>query len=192
MKVIAFNGSARKGGNTEQLIRMVFKELELEGVETELVHIGGKPVRSCIACMKCWENLNEECNFKDDETNSYIQKVKEANGIILASPTYFANVSAELKAFIDRVGMVARANNDLFKRKIGAAVVAVRRAGSIHVFNSINHFFLIGQMIVVGSSYWNNGIGLLPGDVNNDEEGIQIMQNLGKNMVWLMEKAAKE
>ena len=188
MKVVAINGSARKGGNTEQLIRMVFKELEKGGIKTELIHIGGKPMRGCIACMKCWETLNEQCSIKDDAINEYIQKVKEADGIILASPTYFANVSSELKAFIDRVGMTAKANNNLFKRKIGAAVVAVRRSGEIHVFNSINHFFLIGEMIVVGSSYWNNGHGMNPGDVQNDEEGIQTMQNLGRNMAWLLKK----
>ena len=188
MKVVAINGSPRKGGNTEQLIRMVFRELENEGIDTELIHIGGKPLRSCIACMKCWETVNEQCNFKDDEINEYVQKLTKADGFILASPTYFANVTAELKAFIDRVGMVAKANGDLFQRKVGAAVVAVRRSGEIHVFDSINHLFLIGQMIVVGSLYWNNGHGLSPGDVQNDEEGITIMQNLGKNMAWLLKK----
>lgn len=188
MKVLAINGSARKDGNTQQLIHMVFQELEKEKIETELIHIGGKPLRGCIACMKCWEGVNERCSIKNDGINEYIQKVKCADGIILASPSYFANVSSELKAFIDRVGMVAKANNDLFKRKVGAAVVAVRRSGEVHVFNSINHLFLIGQMIVVGSSYWNNGRGLNPGDVQNDEEGILTMQNLGKNMAWLLQK----
>lgn len=188
MKVLAINGSARKGGNTEQLIRMVFGEVEKEGIETELIHIGGKPLRGCIACMKCWESANEQCSIKNDAINEYVQKVKGADGIILGSPSYFANVSAELKAFIDRVGMVAKANGDLFKRKVGAAVVAVRRSGEIHVFNSINHFFLIGQMVVAGSSYWNNGSGLNPGDVQGDKEGIQTMHTLGKNMAWLLKK----
>jgi len=191
MKVVAVNGSARKGGNTEQLIRMVFQELETEGIKTELIHVGGKLLRGCTACKKCWETKNEQCSIKKDAINEYVQKLKDADGVILASPSYFANVSSELKAFIDRVGMVSKANDDLFKRKAAAAVVAVRRSGEIHVFNSINHFFLIGQMIVVGSTYWNNGTGLNPGDVQNDTEGIQTMQNLGKNMAWLLKKLNK-
>ncbi len=191
MKVVAVNGSARKGGNTEQLIRMVFQELETKGIQTELIHVGGKLLRGCTACRKCWEAKNEQCSIKNDAINEYVQKLKEADGVILASPSYFANVSSELKAFIDRVGMVSKANDNLFKRKIGAAVVAVRRSGEIHVFNSINHFFLIGEMIVVGSTYWNNGTGLNPGDVQNDAEGIQTMQNLGKNMAWLLKKLTK-
>jgi len=188
VKVLAINGSARKSGNTDQLIRFVFEELEKEGIKTELIHIGGKPVRGCRACMQCWENTNEQCAYKDDEINGYVKKVKEAEGLILASPSYFANVSPELKAFIDRVGMVGKANGDLFQKKVGAAVVAVRRSGEVHVFDSINHFFLIGQMIVVGSSYWNNGIGLKPGDVRDDEEGIRTMRTLGRNMAWLLMK----
>lgn len=114
--------------------------------------------------------------------------MKNADGIIIGSPTYFSNVTSETKALIDRAGMVARANNDMFKRKIGTAVVAVRRAGGIHAFNSINHFFLIGQMIVPGSSYWNIGIGRQIGDVKLDEEGISTMETLGHNIVWLMKK----
>lgn len=188
MKVLAVNGSPRKGGNTESLIKMVFKELEEAGIETELLHIGNKSIHGCTACAKCWENKDEKCVVKGDEVNEYIQKLKEADAVILGSPTYFANMSSELKAFIDRVGMVAKANDDLFKRKLGASVVAVRRSGSVHTFDSINHFFLIGQMIVVGSSYWNNGIGLSPGDVSSDEEGTQVMSNLGKNIAWLLKK----
>ena len=188
MKVLAINGSARKGGNTEQLIGLVFQELEKEGIKTELIHIGGKLLRGCMACMKCFENKNEECVIKGDDINEYVKKLRSADGIILGSPCYFANVSSEMKAFIDRVGMVSKANGDLFKRKAGAAVVAVRRSGEIHVFNSMNHFFLIGQMIVVGSSYWNNGRGLVPGDVMNDEEGLQTMRILGQNMAWTLKK----
>ena len=188
MKVVAINGSARRSGNTEQLIKMVFKELRKEGIVTESIHIGGKPIRGCTACMKCWKNKNEECVIKDDAVNQYIQKVKESDAIILGSPSYFANVSSELKAFIDRAGMVAKANNDLFKRKLGTAVVVSRRSGEVQVFDAINHFFLIGQMIVVGSSYWNNGIGLNPGDVTSDREGVITMQNLGNNIAWLLKK----
>jgi multimeric flavodoxin WrbA len=188
MKVVAFNGSARKDGNTAILINYVFKELEREEVETELIQLSGSRIHGCIACMKCFENKDQRCSVKDDIVNDCIEKMLSADGIILGSPTYFANVSTEMKALIDRAGMVSRANNKMLARKVGAAVVAARRAGSIHVFNSINHFFLIGQMIVPGSSYWNLGFGRQKGEVEKDEEGIQIMKDLGKNMAWLLKK----
>ena len=188
MKIVAFNGSPRKDGNTSKLIGHVFSELEKEGVETEMIQIGGNPVRGCIACMKCFENKNKRCIIENDIINECIEKMVEADGIIFATPTYFADMSTEMKALIDRSGMVAIANDTLFKRKVGAAVVAVRRAGSIHAFDSINHFFTISQMIIPGSSYWNMGIGFAPGDVESDEEGLQTMQTLGQNMAWLIKK----
>jgi multimeric flavodoxin WrbA len=188
MKVVAFNGSARKDGNTAILIGYVFRELEKEGIETELVQLSGSRIHGCIACMKCFENKDQCCSVKDDIANDCIEKMLGADGVILGSPTYFANVSTEMKALIDRAGMVSRANRDMLARKAGAAVVAVRRAGSIHVFNSINHFFFIGQMIVPGSSYWNLGIGRQKGEVEKDDEGIQTMKNLGRNMAWLLKK----
>ena len=188
MKVVAFNGSARKDGNTAILIDHVFKELENEGVETELVQLSGSRIHGCIACMKCFENKDQRCSVKDDILNDCIEKMEAADGIILGSPTYFANVSTEMKALIDRAGMVSRANSDMLARKVGAAVVAVRRAGAIHVFNSINHFFFIGQMIVPGSSYWNLGMGRQKGEVEKDDEGIKTMQDLGRNMAWLLKR----
>jgi multimeric flavodoxin WrbA len=188
MKVVAFNGSARKDGNTAILIRHVFQELDKEGIETELIQLSGSRIHGCIACMKCFENKDQRCSVKDDKVNDCIEKMLDADGIILGSPTYFANVSTEMKALIDRAGMVSRANGDMLARKVGAAVVAVRRAGAIHVFNSINHFFFIGQMIVPGSSYWNLGMGREKGAVEKDEEGIQTMKDLGRNMAWLLKK----
>jgi multimeric flavodoxin WrbA len=188
MKVVAFNGSARKDGNTAHLIRHVFGELEREGIETELVQLAGMRVRGCIACYKCWENKDRHCAVKNDFLNECLDRMVEAQGIILGSPTYFANVSTELKALIDRAGMVSLANDSMLQRKVGAAVVAVRRGGAIHVFNSINHFFFIEQMVVPGSSYWNMGIGREPGQVEEDEEGIGTMKNLGRNMAWVMKK----
>jgi len=188
MKVVAFNGSPRKDGNTASLIRHVLAELEKEGIETETVHIGGKNVHGCIACMKCSENKDRKCVIDNDIVNDCIEKMIEADGIILASPTYFADLTPELKALIDRAGFVAGANGGLFRRKVGAAVVAVRRAGSIHVFDSINHLFTITQMIIPGSSYWNIGMGRAEGDVEIDEEGIRTMQTLGQNMAWLLKK----
>ncbi len=188
MKVVAFNGSARKKGNTEALIRRVFEEFEKEGIETELVQLSGKTLRGCIACMKCFENKDQRCAVSDDDMNFCIGKMHEADGIILGSPTYFADVSAEMKALIDRAGMVAIANDYMFKRKPGAAVVAVRRAGSIHAFDTMNHFFTIGQMIIPGSSYWNMGFGLEKEEVKSDKEGMETMRQLGENMAWLMKK----
>jgi multimeric flavodoxin WrbA len=188
MKVIAFNGSARKDGNTAVLIRTVFNELEKEGIETELFQFAGKKIHGCIACFKCFQNKDRRCSQKKDVVNECIEKMMEAEGIILGSPTYFADVSSELKALIDRAGLVAKANADMFRRKVGAAVVAVRRGGAIHAFDSINHFFFIGQMIVPGSSYWNMGIGLDKGAVEQDAEGLQTMQILGQNMAWLLKK----
>jgi multimeric flavodoxin WrbA len=188
MRVIAFNGSARKDGNTAILINHVFRELENEGIDTQLIQLSGSRIHGCIACMQCYENKDRHCSVKDDIANDCIEKMLEADGIILGSPTYFANVSTEMKALIDRAGMVSRANNDMLARKVGAAVVAVRRAGAIHVFNSINHFFFIGQMIVPGSSYWNLGMGRQKGEVEKDDEGVQTMKNLGRNMAWLLKK----
>ncbi|KPK37465.1 MAG: FMN reductase [Phycisphaerae bacterium SG8_4] len=190
MKVVAFNGSARKDGNTAILIRRVFGELKVAGIETELVQLAGKKIRGCTACGKCYQNKDKKCVVDDDILNECLEKMVAADGIILGSPTYFADVTTETKALIDRAGFVARANADMLQRKVGAAVVAVRRAGAIHVFDSINHFFLISQMIIPGSFYWNVGIGRKPGEVELDSEGLETMQILGRNMAWLLKKIA--
>jgi multimeric flavodoxin WrbA len=188
MKVVAFNGSARKDGNTAILVNTAFKELKKAKIETELVQLAGKKISGCIACGKCFENKDKRCVVANDILNECIEKMLEADGIILASPTYFADISTNMKALIERSGFVARANKDMFRRKVGASVVAVRRGGAIHAFDSMNHFFFISQMIVPGSSYWNIGIGLAPGDVKSDEEGTMTMLTLGANMAWLMKK----
>jgi multimeric flavodoxin WrbA len=188
MKVVAFNGSARKDGNTAILVRRVFSELKKEGIETELVQLAGQPIRGCTACGQCFKNKNRRCAVEGDIVNDCIARMIAADGIILASPTYFADISSEMKALIDRASFVARGNDDMLKRKVGAAVIAVRRAGSIHAFDSINHFFLISQMVIPGSIYWNMGIGLAKGDVEQDAEGLKTMQILGQNMAWLLRK----
>ncbi len=188
MKIIAFNGSARKDGNTAILINLVLDELKKEGMETELYQLSGKKIHGCLACYKCFQKKDHRCSQKNDILNDCIGMMLEADGIILGSPTYFANVSTEMKALIDRAGLVAKANGDMLKRKVGAAVVAVRRAGSLPVFDAINHFFFISQIIVPGSNYWNMGYGLEKGDVDKDEEGIRIMKTLGENMAWLLKK----
>jgi multimeric flavodoxin WrbA len=188
MKVVAINGSARKDGNTAILIRRVFSVLESEGIETELIQLAGEQIHGCMACGTCRKIQNKQCKIVNDNVNLYIEKMVAADGIILGSPTYFSMMTSEMKALIDRAGFVGRANGDLFKRKVGASVVAVRRAGGIPTFDAINHFFLISQMIVPGSSYWNIGIGLNIGDVEKDEEGLKTMDDLGKNMAWLLKK----
>jgi multimeric flavodoxin WrbA len=188
MKVTAFNGSARKGGNTSIMLQKVFAELGREGIETELVELAGAPIRGCVACYGCFRNKNRRCTIHDDVVNDAIAKMDASDGIIIASPTYFADITSETKALIDRSGMVARANDFMFRRKVGAGVVAVRRGGAIHAFDSINHFFLIGEMIIPGSSYWNIGIGREIGDVEEDAEGMATMETLGRNMAWLMKK----
>jgi multimeric flavodoxin WrbA len=188
MKVVAFNGSARKGGNTAEMIKIVFKELEAEGIETELIHIGGKPAQGCTACYKCFKNKDRKCALKKDPMNSYIEAMDKADGVILASPTYFANVTTEMKALIDRAGMVNRANDDMLARKTGASIVARRRGGAMQTFNALNTFFFISQMVVPGSHYWNFGNGLEKGDVLQDAEAVETMEYLGKNMAWLMKK----
>ena len=188
MKVVAFNGSPRKDGNTSILIRQVLSAVEASGIETETVRVGGKPIRGCIACFKCFENKDRHCAVDKDMLNDCIELMAAADGIILGSPTYFACMSPEIKALIDRAGMVSRANDMMFRRKVGAAVVAARRAGSVHTFDSINHFFTIGEMIVPGSNYWNMGFGREKGEVNDDNEGLDIMKTLGENMAWLLKK----
>jgi len=191
MKVVAFNGSARKDGNTAILINYVFEELKKEGIDTELVQFAGKRLRGCTACKKCFETKNRRCVIKTDIVNECLEKMLKADGIILGSPIYFADITPEIKALVDRAGYVSKANDDMLRRKVGAAVIAVRRAGAIHGFDSLNHFFFISQMIVPGSLYWNIGIGRDKGEVESDQEGIQIMRTLGQNMAWLLKKLNK-
>jgi len=192
LKVIAFNGSARKDGTTAILLKRLLQVLEAEGIETELIQLAGEQIRGCNACRTCYTTKNNRCVIEDDNVNAYIQKMLKADGIILGSPVYFSMMTPELKALIDRAGYVAHANSDIFKRKVGAAVVAVRRAGAIPTFDAINRFFLISQMIVPGSSYWNIGVGRHKGDVEGDEEGMETMDNLGKNMAWLLKKLKRQ
>jgi multimeric flavodoxin WrbA len=188
MKVVAFNGSPRKEGNTFLLIQKVFEELEKEGIQTEYVHIGGSPLRGCIACLKCVEKKDRKCALPDDGLNGYVEKMVAADGILLGSPVYFSNITATTKALIERAGYVVKANGGLLRRKVGAAVVAVRRAGATIAYSDINFFFGINEMVIPGSSYWNLGIGRLVGEVEKDEEGLGTMKVLGQNMAWVLKK----
>jgi multimeric flavodoxin WrbA len=188
MKVVAFNGSTRKDSNTAILVRHVFAELENEGIETEMIQLAGKEIRGCLACYKCYVNANKRCVQEKDALNEYVQEMTNADGLIMASPVYVASVSPVMKALIDRATMVGKGNGGLFRRKVGAAIVAVRRGGQLHALDTINHFFLLSEMIVPGSSYWNFAFGLEKGDVDKDAEGIQTMKVLGENMAWLLKK----
>jgi multimeric flavodoxin WrbA len=190
MKVIGFNGSARKDGNTSILIRKVFDELEAEGIETKLVNLGPQSVNGCLACMKCFENKNGRCAQDKDALNEWLVEMAAADGIILGTPVYFANISGQIKCFMDRAWMVARANDNMFKRKVGAAVVAARRAGAVSAFHALNSYFGISEMIIAGSTYWNMGYGREKGESLQDAEGLQNMANLGKNMAWLIKAIA--
>lgn len=188
MKVLGINCSPRKGGNTEIMIREVFKSLEGKGIKTEFFQLGGKKVNGCIACMKCKKEKDGKCHQKNDVLNDCIRRMVRADAIIIGTPTYFSDLSTEAKALIDVAGYALRAAGNPLRRKAGAAVVAVRRIGAIHAFDSINHFFLINEMIIPGSSYWNIATGREKGDVLKDEEGMKTMRVLGENMAWLLKK----
>ncbi len=184
--VVAFNASPHKDGNTATLIRYALNKIAEQGIRTELVHIGGKQIHGCIACMKCFENQDRHCALTKDLVNDCIDRMVQADGIIIGSPTYFSDITPEAKALIDRAGFVAIANGGLFSRKVGAGIAAVRRAGAVAALDSINHLFGISDMFTAGSTYWNLGIGLEPGDVEKDAEGIKTMERLGENVAWFI------
>jgi multimeric flavodoxin WrbA len=188
MKVIAINGSTRKNGNTALLIKMVFNTLTKEAIDCELLQLGSHTIKGCSGCNTCRKKKDRQCVISDDEVNNYVKKLIEADGILLGSPTYLGNITANMKALVERLARVAKANNSLFKYKVGASVVAARRAGGIHAFNSLNQFFLLTDMIVVGSCYWNIGIGNEIGDVENDTDARIIMETLGENMAYILKK----
>ena len=188
MKVVAFNCSPRANGNTAHMIATVLKVLEDHGIETEMVQVGGNDLHGCRACQGCSRNKDMRCVLSDDMLNDCIEKMVSADGIIIGSPTYFSDLTTEAKALIDRAGYVTRANGMVLKHKVGAAISAVRRAGGICTFDSINHFFSINNMITVGSSYWNVSLSRVPGDYEEDAEGVKTMEDLGESMAWILEK----
>jgi multimeric flavodoxin WrbA len=190
MKVIALNASARKDGNTAILLNTVLDELKNEGIKTDMIQFASKTLRGCTACNKCMKTLDKHCAVKKDILNDIIDQMLSADGILLGSPTYFSDVTANMRAFIERSGRVSRANDYMLKRKVGAGVVAVRRAGAIPAFTGMFLYLHYMQMVIPGSSYWNVGIGRDIGDVLKDEEGLQTMKTLGQNMAWLLKKVA--
>lgn len=186
MKVVAFNGSPKAEGNTYQAIMMVGEELKKEGIELEVVHVGNKMIRACLSCGGCIKSMNEKCSIPGDEVNEWLQKMKEADGIIISSPVHYAAIGGTMKSFLDRAFFVAGVNNSMLRHKVGAAVVADRRSGGVSTFTQLNNFLNYSEMLMPTSNYWNVIFGRAPGEVEQDEEGKQIMRVLGKNMAWLM------
>ena len=187
MKVIAFNGSPRKDGNTYILMKRLLRELEHEGVETELVQLAEKEIRGCIACFKCHEIQDRSCAVKSDAANEYIEKILKAQGIVLGSPVYFQDVTSEMKALIDRAGFVGLANGKMYRNKVGASIACFRRSGGMHTVDAMNHFFLSNEVIIAGRAL---GVARERGDVEKDEEGMQVATTLGQRMTWLLKRLA--
>lgn len=186
MKVIAFNGSPKESGNTYHALRAVLGELENEGIETEIIHVGDKAVRGCLGCNQCVKNKDEKCVIKGDEVNDWIQKMKAADGILIGSPVYYSSIAGTMKCFLDRAFYVAKSNRQMFRHKVGAAVAAVRRSGGMPTFHQLNNYLLYSEMIIPTSTYWNVGHGTKPGDILEDKEAIQTFSVLGQNMAWVL------
>jgi multimeric flavodoxin WrbA len=185
MKVIAFNGSPRKDGNTTTLISYLLREIEKEGIETELIQLSAKAIHGCVACYKCFENQNQRCAVNNDAVNEYIEKLITAQGIVLGSPSYFQDVTAEMKALIDRAGFVGLANGKMYKNKVGASLSCFRRSGGMHTVETMNHFFFSNEIIIAGRAM---SVAKDKGEVEKDEEGVQMAQTLGQKIAWMMKK----
>jgi multimeric flavodoxin WrbA len=186
MKVIAINGSPKKEGNTYHALKMVGEEILKAGIDFEILHVGNKMIHGCIACGNCALNKNEKCSIEKDELNNWIQEIKKADGIILGAPVYYSGIAGTMKCFLDRLFYVSSSNGGLFRHKVGAAVVAVRRSGGSSTFDSLNHYLMYSEMILATSNYWNIIHGAKPGEAEQDIEGKQIMRILGKNVAWIL------
>jgi len=186
MKVLGFNGSPNKKGNTACSLNIIFEELENAGIETEMIQVGKKKIQGCTACHDCVKKQNEACSLDGDPVNEWIQKIKAADGILLGSPVHFSGVAGTMKSFLDRAFFVASVNGGLFRNKVGAAVAAVRRSGGISTVDALNHYLNYSEMVMPSSNYWHVAHGLTPGEMKQDGEGKQIMAVLGKNMAWIM------
>ena len=186
MRLAAFNGSSRKNGNTRILLEIICDEAHKAGIDSEIISLSDFPLRGCLGCFVC--KGQARCTAIDDGFNDCFAEMREADGIVLGSPVYSADVSALMKAFLERAGMVCASNPGLLRRKAGAAVAAVRRAGGLNTIDSMNHFLLNKEVVLAGSTYWNMVYGKDPGDVRRDEEGMRNMRNLGENLAWLMRR----
>jgi multimeric flavodoxin WrbA len=186
MKVVAINGSPHKNGNTYNALKMVGKVLEEDGIDFEIIHIGKEAVRDCISCGKCGKTRDDKCAINTDSLNEWIQIIKDADGIILGSPVYYSGISGTMKCFLDRLFIVSGNNGNYFRNKVGAAVVALRRSGGSATLDNLYHYLTYSEMMIATSNYWNIIHGAAQGQVLQDEEGVQIMEVLGKNMAWML------
>jgi multimeric flavodoxin WrbA len=189
MTVLAINGSPNADGNTAIMLKWALEELSIEGFKTELIQEAGGPLQGCQNCGFCDNDAQGRCAI-DDGIGRLIPRIAAAEAVILGSPVYFSDLTPWLKALIDRAGFALSRGGNPLRRKPGAAVVVARRAGHVHTFDSINHFFGIMEMITVGSSYWNLGVGREHGTVSDDTEARGTMRDLGRNMAWLLKKLA--
>jgi len=186
MKVIAINGSPNKEGNTWHALNIIGNKLQEQGIEFEILHVGNKTISGCLACGKCRKTMDEKCSISSDIVNEYIQIMKSADGLIIGSPVHYSGISGTMKSFLDRSFYVAGINGGLFRHKVGAAIVAVRRTGGSSTFDSLNHFLNYSEMLIATSNYWNVIHGRIPGEVVKDEEGVQIMEVLSSNIAWML------
>ncbi len=180
MKVLMLNGSPKENGNTYNALLEIGKQLKKEGIDYEIFQIGGKPVRDCIGCGQCSE---QGCVFTDDDVNEFVCKAKEADGFVFGTPVYYAHPSGRILSFLDRAFY---SGSRYFAHKPGASVAVARRGGTSASFDVLNKYFGISQMPVAGSTYWNIAHGRVPGEVTQDEEGMQTMRNLARNMAWMI------
>lgn len=187
MKVVAFNGSPKKEGNTYQALKIITDILNAENIDTEIIHVGNKKIQGCLACNRCFVTKNDRCINDSDPVNEWIQKMKEADGILLGTPVHYASAGGVLKTFLDRAFYVAGANNSIFRHKVGAAIAVVRRSGGLPAFQELNNYLMYSEMIIPTSNYWNVIHGTAPGDIFEDKEGIQIMSVLAKNYIWTLQ-----
>ena len=185
MRVVGINGSQRKDGNTFLALEEMSNQLKKEGIQVEIVHVGADSIRGCIGCGYCTTSEENLCVFKDDIVNETIQKLREADGIIFGSPTYYAGIAGTMKSFLDRVFFTNSAAQK-FKHKIGTSVGIARRAGAVDVVHQLNNYFLLAEMVVPQSQYWNIAFGLKKGEVLEDLEGMQTLRKNASAMAWLL------
>ena len=190
MKVLGISGSPRPGGNTDTLIKHALGVLEKEGIQTEFLSLADHPVKPCMACGRCHKSDEARCLQEDPAFEGMIERFQAADGVLVGSPVYFGSATPQTMALLHRVGYVNRRHPEILRRKVGAAIVVGRRAGQNFTFAQLNYFFLIAEMIVPGSTYWNVAFGKDKGEVTGDEEGMKTIETLARNMAWLMKKLA--
>jgi multimeric flavodoxin WrbA len=186
MNVIAINGSPRERGNSYHALSRLRQGLKAEGIGFEIVQVGDKAIRGCIGCGSCWKRANGTCVFTDDIVNECVAKLRDADGIVLSSPVYFSGVAGAMKCFLDRAFYVAGASGALFRHKVGASLVAVRRSGGSSTLDCLNHYLTYSEMIVATSNYWSIVHGGAPGEVEKDAEALQTVDVLARNLAWVL------